>query len=218
LPRVILVVDNYDSFVWNLVHALAAADAAIELGRDIVVVRNDRISPKTAAALDQGRGPSHIVLSPGPCSPAEAGASGALVEAFAGRVPILGVCLGHQCIAAAAGMEVVESGHPVHGKSAPVQHDGRGLFRGLPSPLEAARYHSLVVPRIASGWECSAWLDDEGGRTVMGLRRRWERPGLAPIEGVQFHPESFMTGEGVAMLRNFLGQARGPTGEDEPRA
>jgi anthranilate synthase/aminodeoxychorismate synthase-like glutamine amidotransferase len=205
LLRVILVIDNYDSFVWNLVHALAAADPALELGRDIHVVRNDRITVKTATALDRGRGPSHIVLSPGPCSPAEAGASAEIVEGFAGRVPILGVCLGHQCIAAAAGMEVVQSPTPVHGKASPVHHDGRGVFRGLSNPLEAARYHSLVVPRLGDGWECSAWLEEGGQRRVMGLRRAWEHPGRAMLEGVQFHPESFMTQDGVGMLRNFLG-------------
>jgi anthranilate synthase/aminodeoxychorismate synthase-like glutamine amidotransferase len=209
---VILVIDNYDSFVWNLVHALAAAEPSLELGRDIHVVRNDGVTVKTAAAMDRGRGPSHIVISPGPCSPAEAGVSAEMVGAFAGRVPILGVCLGHQCIAAAAGMEVVESGRPVHGKAASVHHDGRGVFRGMPSPLEAARYHSLVVPRLREGWECTAWLEEGGGRTVMGLRRAWEGPGKAAVEGVQFHPESFMTPQGVGMLGNFLraggGEAR----------
>jgi anthranilate synthase/aminodeoxychorismate synthase-like glutamine amidotransferase len=217
LARVILVVDNYDSFVWNLVHALGAADPGLELGRDIVVVRNDQVRPETAAAMDRGRGPSRIVLSPGPCSPAEAGACGALIEAFAGRVPILGVCLGHQCIAAAAGMEVFESGRPVHGKASLVHHDGRGLFRGLSSPMEAARYHSLVVPRLAPGWECSAWLEEDGQRTVMGLRRRWEQPGMAALEGVQFHPESFMTPEGVGLLRNFLGGVSQRTANNEQR-
>jgi anthranilate synthase/aminodeoxychorismate synthase-like glutamine amidotransferase len=208
---VILIIDNYDSFTWNLVHGLAEADAALT-ERDIVVVRNDAVSVADVEAMDGGRAPSHIVTSPGPCTPREAGVSGEIVRAFAGRVPILGVCLGHQCIAEAFGMPV--SWHPVvvHGKTSEVWHDGRGLFAGVESPLVAARYHSLVVTEVGEGWEVSAWCEETDlaeprsvpRRVVMGIRRVWPTAGYAPLEGVQFHPESFMTPAGCAILRNFL--------------
>ncbi|MCC6283690.1 MAG: aminodeoxychorismate/anthranilate synthase component II [Phycisphaerales bacterium] len=232
----ILIIDNYDSFTWNLVHRLAEADPSLDLDRDIVVRRNDRISPDEADALDVGRGPSHLIISPGPCTPREAGNSGALIEHFAGRVPILGVCLGHQCIAERHGMTVRPHPLPVHGRTSLVEHDGRGLFAGVPSPLVAARYHSLIVEPASfglslvtgpgaecpgvergraapgapiDGWEISAWTHDQlpGGRTqpvIMGLRRLWRDPHRAPLNGVQFHPESFMTDLGPRLLANFL--------------
>jgi anthranilate synthase/aminodeoxychorismate synthase-like glutamine amidotransferase len=224
----ILLIDNYDSFTWNLVQRLGELDPSLEPGRDLLVVRNDRITPEQAAALDGGRGPTHLVISPGPCTPAEAGVSRAMIAAFAGRIPILGVCLGHQCIGAESGMTVARHHVPVHGKTSLVHHDGKGVFKGIPSPFEAARYHSLVVlpesvpggrptPGAGSesrptsdGWEISAWSDEDGPdgspvRVVMGLRRVWADPGKAPLEGVQFHPESFLTEEGPRLLANFLG-------------
>ena len=201
----ILLIDNYDSFTWNLVQRIGALDPSIELR----VARHDRITPDEAEALN----PSRIIISPGPCTPKEAGVSNAIVERFAGRTPILGVCLGHQCIGAVHGMEVVRHGRIMHGKTSEIHHDGRGVFAGLPSPFAATRYHSLVVRREsvpAEGWDVSAWTTDrtESGETeevVMGLRRIWPADaGRAPVEGVQFHPESFLTGEGTGLLANFL--------------
>lgn len=213
----ILLIDNYDSFTWNLVQRLGEIEPSLRVGVDLVVVRNDRITPDDAERLDGGRGPDRIIISPGPCTPREAGVSGPIIGRFAGRVPILGVCLGHQTMADLDGMTVHRHTHPVHGKTSPVHHDGRGVFAGLPSPFEAARYHSLVVdprsiPRATpgrDGWEVSAWTDeaDDGGgvrRVVMGLRRVWADPSRRPVDGVQFHPESFMTPEGPRLLRNFL--------------
>jgi anthranilate synthase/aminodeoxychorismate synthase-like glutamine amidotransferase len=207
---VVLILDNYDSFTWNLVQALGTLDA----GLDIRVVRNDRMTPAAA----QGLKPSHLIVSPGPCTPAEAGVSGAIIQRLAGRVPILGVCLGHQCIAAAFGMTVSKHAVPVHGKASLIQHDGRGVLAGLESPFEAARYHSLVVEPAtipARGWTVSAWTDDAatGVRLVMGLRRDWGESGLAPLEGVQFHPESFLTPRGPALLANFLAMGTAPDAE-----
>ncbi|MFN7021817.1 MAG: anthranilate synthase component II, partial [Phycisphaerales bacterium] len=157
--------------------------------------------------------PSHIIISPGPCTPRESGVSPDIIRRFAGRVPILGVCLGHQCIGDLHGMTVTRHAVPMHGKTSPIRHDNRGLFKGLSNPFTATRYHSLVVlehsvPR--EGWTVSAWTDEpfEGGtrRVVMGLRRDWppDAPLNAPLEGVQFHPESFLTAEGPSLLRNFL--------------
>ncbi len=184
----VLVVDNYDSFTWNLVQYLG------ELGCELEVVRNDEAS---ADELLERR-PERVVVSPGPCSPAEAGVSGEAIRAFAERdTPVLGVCLGHQALAAAFGGRVVR-GEPTHGKSAAVEHDGRTIFRGLRSPLVAARYHSLVVDSdLPSCLERSA----VSGDTVMALRHR-----DLPAEGVQFHPESVLTEDGRALLRNFLRQ------------
>ena len=220
---VILIIDNYDSFTWNLVQRLGELDRSLQLDRDLVVVRNDRITPAEARALDGGRGPTHVIVSPGPCTPTEAGVSSDIIETFAGVVPILGVCLGHQCIGDRFGMRVVRNVEPVHGKTAQIEHDGLGLFAGVPSPFTAARYHSLIVaadsvPRSTQGedgWRVSAWVDetaDDGSerRIVMGLRRLWADAGKAPLEGVQFHPESFLTDEGPTLLANFLamGQSR----------
>lgn len=218
----ILLIDNYDSFTWNLVQRLGEVDPTLEPGRDLVVVRHDAITPEQAERLDRGRGPTHVIISPGPCTPKEAGVSGEIIGHFAGRVPVLGVCLGHQCMADINGM-VVER-HPVlmHGKTSSIVHDGRGVFEGVSTPTTIARYHSLIVRRDSvpalqigsDGWEVSASCFDEinGERVevVMGLRRVWADAGKQPLEGVQFHPESFMTPEGVIMLWNFL--RSGPDG------
>ncbi len=219
----ILLVDNYDSFTWNLVQRMGELDPSIELDRDLLVVRNDAITPEEAEALDGGRGPSHLLISPGPCTPAEAGVCPAMIDRFAGRIPVLGVCLGHQCIGALHGMPVVRHPVPVHGKTSLVHHDNQGVFAGLPNPFQATRYHSLVVPLEAAqqagdrGWAVSAWTDEElpGGesrRVVMGLRRVWEGSvsDRQPLEGVQFHPESFMTPEGPRLLANFLAMGARP--------
>jgi anthranilate synthase/aminodeoxychorismate synthase-like glutamine amidotransferase len=214
----ILLIDNYDSFTWNLVQRLGELDRSLVLDRDLVVARNDKITPEEAEALDGGRGPSHVIISPGPCTPAEAGVSSAIIDRFAGRAPVLGVCLGHQCIGAMHGMTVARHAVPMHGKTSPVWHDGQGVFAGMSNPFTATRYHSLVVlaesvpppPRTGQdGWAVSAWTDEPDGRggtrrVVMGLRRVWADAGKAPLEGVQFHPESFLTTEGPRLLANFL--------------
>lgn len=222
----ILILDNYDSFTWNLVQRIGELDPTIALDRDILVVRNDRITPEDAERLHGGQGPSHLIISPGPCTPAESGVSRDLIRHFAGRLPVLGVCLGHQCIGDLHGMPVARHPVPVHGKTSPVHHDGLGVFAGLPNPFIAARYHSLVVPPEAvpappepgeGGWVVSAWTDEpqEGGgtrRVVMGLRRLWGQadPHHEPLEGVQFHPESFLTEAGPALLANFLSSGPRP--------
>lgn len=200
----ILIIDNYDSFTWNLVQRLGEIDASL----DIRVVRNDRITPEEALEM----APERLIISPGPCTPAEAGVSPSMIGAFTGRIPILGVCLGHQCIGATSGMTVARHPRLMHGKTSEIVHDGRGVFAGIPSPMTVMRYHSLVVlpetvdrERFEISATCADRLDD--GReveVVMGLRRRGGE-GEAPLEGVQFHPESFMTRDGPAMLANFLG-------------
>ena len=216
----ILLLDNYDSFTWNLVQRLGEIKPSLKLGESLVVVRNDEITPDQAEALDHGRGPSRVIISPGPCTPNEAGVSSAIIERFAGRLPILGVCLGHQCMGQMHGMTVSQHTIQVHGKTSPVHHDGQGLFRGLSNPFTATRYHSLVVladsvppaPKPGEGgWVVSAWADDPTDspsteRVIMGLRRMWgaSETGSAPVEGVQFHPESFLTDEGPRLLANFL--------------
>jgi anthranilate synthase/aminodeoxychorismate synthase-like glutamine amidotransferase len=184
----VLIVDNYDSFVWNLAQALGA------LGAEPEVVRNDAFDPAAVAAAP----PDRVVISPGPCGPAEAGASVALLRALPARVPVLGVCLGHQCIAAAFGGRVVGAPRPRHGKTSEVTHDGLGILRGLPSPLRAARYHSLAVDEASLPPSLAVTARSDDG-VVMGLRH-----GERPVEGVQFHPESFLTETGPALLRNFL--------------
>ena len=221
----ILLIDNYDSFTWNLVQRLGELDPTLDVGRDLLVVRNDKITPGEAEGLDKGRGPSHVIISPGPCSPKEAGVSSAIIERFAGRVPVLGVCLGHQCIGDLHGMTVARHAIPMHGKTSEIHHDGRGVYRGLPNPFTATRYHSLVVladsvPRPfkgRDGWTVSAWTDEpiegrRGGtrRVVMGLRRVWTGTKKQPLEGVQFHPESFLTEEGPRLLANFLAMGHHP--------
>lgn len=223
----ILLIDNYDSFTWNLVQRLGELDRTLEPGRDLVVVRHDEITPHEAEQLDDGKGPSHVIISPGPCTPKEAGVSGQIIDHFAGRVPIMGVCLGHQCMADINGM-IVER-HPIlmHGKTSSIAHDGRGIFEGVSTPTTVARYHSLVVRRNTvpvlqpgeDGWEVSAScfdeIEGEQVEVVMGLRRVWSDPSKQPLEGVQFHPESFMTPEGVVMLWNFL--RMGPGGREVAR-
>jgi anthranilate synthase/aminodeoxychorismate synthase-like glutamine amidotransferase len=185
----VLVIDNYDSFTYNLVQYLG------ELGAEIEVVRNDRA--EVGELLE--RGYQRLVVSPGPCTPAEAGISGAAIRAFGeAGTPVLGVCLGHQAMVEAFGGRVVV-GEPVHGKDAEVEHDGRALYAGLPSPLVAGRYHSLVAdPDLPDELELSAHL----GGVVMGARHR-----ELPVEGVQFHPESVLTPQGVHLLANFLADA-----------
>ena len=184
----ILMIDNYDSFTYNLVQYLG------ELGAEVVVRRNDEITLEEIEALR----PDGIVVSPGPCTPNEAGISVATIEKFRGAIPILGVCLGHQAIGAALGGAIVRAERIMHGKTSPIHHDGRGVFRGLSNPFDATRYHSLVIERssLPGELEVSAWTT-EG--EIMGVRHR-----SLPMEGVQFHPESILTLEGKQLLRNFL--------------
>ncbi|MGA7764556.1 MAG: aminodeoxychorismate/anthranilate synthase component II [Candidatus Binataceae bacterium] len=186
----ILMIDNYDSFTYNLVQYLG------ELGAELEVRRNDAIDVAGVRAM----APQAIVISPGPCTPKEAGVSVALLREMAGEVPILGVCLGHQCVGEAFGATVVRAGRLMHGKTSPILHDGRNIFAGLPSPFDAMRYHSLLVAAesIPPCLEVSA-RTAEG--EVMGLRHR-----TFPIEGIQFHPESIGTPEGKPLLANFLRQ------------
>jgi anthranilate synthase/aminodeoxychorismate synthase-like glutamine amidotransferase len=185
---VLLVIDNYDSFTYNLVQYLG------ELGQDVQVVRNDEIPVAEIAR----RAPSHIVISPGPCTPNEAGISLEVIKAYAGKIPILGVCLGHQSIGQAFGGKVIRAPQVMHGKTSKIFHDERGLFTGLPNPFEATRYHSLVVERqsLPSCLQITAKTWDE---EIMALRHE-----TLPVEGVQFHPESFLTTVGKDLLRNFL--------------
>jgi anthranilate synthase/aminodeoxychorismate synthase-like glutamine amidotransferase len=188
---VILVIDNYDSFTYNLVQYLG------ELGREVVTRRHDQLT--AAQALDLA--PAAIVISPGPGRPEGAGISMDLIRLARARTPLLGVCLGHQAIGAAHGGRVVRAPVLMHGKTSPIHHDGRGLFRGLPSPFTATRYHSLILEResLPAGLEVSAWTEDG---IVMGLR-----DGEGRQEGVQFHPESILTEEGHRLLANFLAEA-----------
>ena len=187
-PRLLLI-DNYDSFTYNLVQAF------LVLGADVQVIRNDEITVEAAKQLDI----SHLCISPGPGVPADAGVSMRMIEAFAGRIPVLGVCLGHQALIEVSGGAIVRAPRLMHGKTSPVQHDSRGLFKGLPNPFEAGRYHSLIAERerIPAELEVTAWTA-EG--EVMGVRHR----SLA-IEGVQFHPESILTPQGPRLLAAFLG-------------
>jgi anthranilate synthase/aminodeoxychorismate synthase-like glutamine amidotransferase len=188
----VFVLDNYDSFTYNLVQYLG------ELGAEVEVRRNDQVTPAEVEAMH----PERIVLSPGPCTPEAAGISIPLIRYFAGKVPILGVCLGHQAIGAAFGGRVVRAPHLMHGKTSQVEHDGKTIFGGLPSPMTATRYHSLIVDEksLPSDLEVSAYTTErDGSRTIMGLRHR-----KLPIEGVQFHPESVLTGEGKKLVENFL--------------
>jgi anthranilate synthase component 2 len=184
----ILMIDNYDSFTWNLVQYLQ------ELGAEVRVVRNDEISAAEIAAMH----PRRLVISPGPCTPAEAGISLAAIRDFAGRIPILGVCLGHQAIGQAFGGTVGYAARVVHGKTSTISHSGRGVFRGLPSPFIATRYHSLAILRAGLPSCLEVTAESEDGE-IMGVRHR-----DLPVEGVQFHPESFLTEHGHALLKNFL--------------
>jgi anthranilate synthase component 2 len=191
----LLMIDNYDSFTYNVVQYLG------ELGADVHVVRNDEITVTDIASL----APERIVISPGPCTPNEAGVSMAVIEAYAGKLPILGICLGHQSIGQVFGGEVVRARQVMHGKTSPIHHRGEGVFRGLSQPFEATRYHSLVVARdsLPDCLEITAWTETEAGEMdeIMGLRHR-----ELAIEGVQFHPESILTAHGHDLLRNFLEQ------------
>jgi anthranilate synthase/aminodeoxychorismate synthase-like glutamine amidotransferase len=189
---VVFVLDNYDSFTYNLVQYLG------ELGAGVEVRRNDQVTVDEIAAMR----PERIVISPGPCTPHEAGISVDLIRHFAGKVPLLGVCLGHQAIGAAFGGSVVRAKNLMHGKTSQVEHDGKTIFQGLSSPMTATRYHSLIVAEddLPAELEVSAWTHDrDGTRVIMGLRHR-----KFAVEGVQFHPESVLTGEGKKLIRNFL--------------
>ena len=191
----LLMIDNYDSVTYNVVQYLG------ELGADVHVVRNDEIAVADIAALS----PEKIVISPGPCTPNEAGVSMAVIKEYAGKLPILGICLGHQSIGQAFGGEVIRARKVMHGKTSPVHHRGDGVFRGLSQPFEATRYHSLVVAKnsLPECLEVTAWTQTESGEVdeIMGLRHR-----ELAIEGVQFHPESILTAHGHDLLRNFLEQ------------
>ncbi|MCI0464720.1 MAG: aminodeoxychorismate/anthranilate synthase component II [Gemmataceae bacterium] len=187
----IVLIDNYDSFTYNLVQRLGELDPTL----DVRVFRNDQVTVEQIEAL----GPSHLIISPGPCTPREAGISNDVLKSFAPVVPTLGVCLGHQCIGHVFGGEVVRNYRIMHGKTSPIHHDEQGLFRGLSNPFEATRYHSLVIRRETftnPDFVITAWTE-EG--EIMGVRHRsW------PLHGVQFHPESFLTTEGPLLLKNFV--------------
>jgi anthranilate synthase component 2 len=189
----LLMIDNYDSFTYNLVQYFG------ELGQAVKVIRNDELSVAQIAALK----PERIVISPGPCTPNEAGVSLEVLATLGDQVPILGVCLGHQSIGQAFGGKVIRAGRIMHGKTSPVHHTGHGVFTGLPSPFEATRYHSLVVEQssLPDCLEVTAWTENADGsrEEIMGLRHR-----TLPVQGVQFHPESILTQHGHAMLQNFL--------------
>ena len=184
----ILVIDNYDSFTYNLVQYLG------ELGADLKVVRNDKITLDEIEELQ----PERILISPGPCTPHEAGVSVALIQRFMGKMPILGVCLGHQSIGQALGGNVVRAGRLMHGKTSPILHDGEGVFQDLPSPFEAVRYHSLLIERETMP-DCLEVTAETDQGEIMGVRHK-----DLPLEGVQFHPESVITEHGMELLRNFL--------------
>ena len=188
----LLMIDNYDSFTYNLVQYFG------ELGEDVRVFRNDEITVQEIAALK----PARIVVSPGPCSPAEAGISVPVIKEFAGKIPLLGVCLGHQGIGAAFGGNIVHAKQLMHGKTSPVHHTGQGVFHGLPNPLTVTRYHSLAIERasLPDCLEVTAWTDDG---EIMGVRHK-----TLAVEGVQFHPESILTERGHDLLKNFLVESR----------
>lgn len=188
----IVLIDNYDSFTYNLVQRLGEIDPDVEL----LVARNDQITPDAIAA----RNPSHIIISPGPCTPLEAGISNAVVERFAPTIPLLGVCLGHQCIGHTFGGEIVRADRIMHGKTSMIYHDGKGIYRGMPNPFEATRYHSLVIKpgTLSDDFDIVAQTDQG---EIMGVRHK-----RFPLEGVQYHPESFLTDRGIDLLRNFIGR------------
>jgi anthranilate synthase/aminodeoxychorismate synthase-like glutamine amidotransferase len=190
----LLVIDNYDSFTYNLVQYLG------ELGQDVRVVRNDEI-----AAADVGPlAPSHIVISPGPCTPNEAGISLDVIRTWAGKIPILGVCLGHQSIGQAFGGNIVRAAKVMHGKTSPILHDGKGVFTGLPNPFEATRYHSLLIERASLPEALEVTAHTQEGE-IMAVRHK-----TLPVEGVQFHPESFLTRVGKDLLANFIARGGRP--------
>ena len=193
----VLIIDNYDSFTYNLVQRIGEMSPTL----DVRVVRNDQIDVAQIAKL----APSHILISPGPCTPKEGGVSNETIRAFAGKIPLLGVCLGHQCIGYTFGAEVVRADRLMHGKTSPIKHDGRTLFSGLPNPFTATRYHSLIIKRGTLDekvFDISAWTD-EG--EIMAVRHKGFAAAGCPLEGVQFHPESFLTTWGCHLLANFLG-------------
>lgn len=192
----ILLVDNYDSFTYNLVQRLGEIDPQI----DIQVHRNDKITTDEIARLS----PSHIIISPGPCTPNEAGISVECAKRFAGKIPLLGVCLGHQSIGQAFGATIVRAERLMHGKTDMIHHDGRDLYAGIENPFQATRYHSLVIKpgTLPEDFEVCAWSEDpQYGREIMGIRHR-----KFPLFGVQFHPESFLTHLGTLLLQNFLAE------------
>jgi len=190
----LVIIDNYDSFTYNIVQTIAANLRADGIDEEIQVYRNDKITVREIAELN----PRRLLISPGPCTPKEAGISIETITTFAGKIPILGVCLGHQSMGEAFGGRTVRASRVMHGKTSPMHHDGKGVFTGLPSPFDAMRYHSLVVEE-ATMPECLTVTcrTDEG--ELMGLRHK-----VLPLEGVQFHPESIMTPEGIQLLRNFM--------------
>jgi len=190
----LLVIDNYDSFTYNLVQFLG------ELKQDVKVVRNDEIPASAIADM----APSHIVISPGPCTPNEAGISLDVIKAYAGKIPILGVCLGHQSIGQAFGGKIVRAARVMHGKTSMIHHDGKGVFSGLPNPFEATRYHSLLIERasIPDSLEITAHTAEN---EIMAVRHK-----TLPVEGVQFHPESFLTKAGKDLLANFIAKGGRP--------
>jgi anthranilate synthase/aminodeoxychorismate synthase-like glutamine amidotransferase len=188
----ILLIDNYDSFTYNLVQRLGEIDPTL----DLLVVRNDQT---TLDAIEAQR-PTHLIISPGPCTPREAGISNAVVERFGPRIPLLGVCLGHQCIGYTFGAEIVRADRIMHGKTSMIHHDGQGIYRGLPNPFEATRYHSLVIKpgTLSDEFQIVARTDQD---EIMGIRHK-----TFPLEGVQYHPESFLTSAGTQLLKNFIGR------------
>ena len=190
----LLVIDNYDSFTYNLVQYLG------EMGQEVRVVRNDELPAAEIGAL----GPSHVVISPGPCTPNEAGISLEVIKTYAGKIPILGVCLGHQAIGQAFGGKVVRAARVMHGKTSQISHDGKGLFTGLPNPFEATRYHSLLIER-SSVPEVLDVTAETAEKEIMAVRHK-----TLPVEGVQFHPESFLTTSGKDLLRNFIARGGRP--------
>lgn len=188
----LLMIDNYDSFTYNLVQYLG------ELGEDVRVYRNDKISIDEISKLN----PDRIVVSPGPCSPREAGISIEVIKSFAGKIPLLGVCLGHQSIGAAFGAEIVRAPKLMHGKTSSIHHDSRTIYKGLPNPFDATRYHSLIIKKdtLPDSFEISAWTEDG---IIMGIRHK-----DYILEGVQFHPESILTTSGKSLLKNFIELSR----------
>lgn len=187
----LLIIDNYDSFTYNLAQYFG------ELGQKVMVKRNDEISIEEIETL----APEYLVISPGPCTPKEAGISNAAIAHFSGKIPLLGVCLGHQCMGEVFGGHVVRAGRVMHGKTSEIYHDNIGVFKGLSNPLIVTRYHSLVVEpqTLPENFEVTAWLEEDGQKVIMGMRHK-----TLSVEGVQFHPESFMTQQGHNLLANFL--------------
>jgi len=188
IEKMIIIIDNYDSFTYNLVQQIGA------FGERMEVFRNDKVSIEEI----EGKMPDHIIISPGPCTPKEAGISNAIIKNFSGKIPILGVCLGHQCIAYTYGADVVRARRLMHGKTSMIKHDGKTIYKGLSNPFVATRYHSLIVKEdtLPDFLEVTARADDD---EIMGIRHK-----EYPLEGVQFHPESFLTEEGPKLLKNFL--------------